>query len=288
MSEIIGVALPPRVYWAAWALLPVAMTVFYRLRGGYYYRSTVFLLAVALCGVYGVVASLILPMIGKTHLINWSVSHLFYHLAGFLTGVKVTAEGLEHIDSKRPTVYVCNHQASIDVLVMGSVFPKATSMVAKKSLKYYPFLGWYMTLSKAIFLDRKNHDSAIKQARKAAQDIHNNKTSVFLFPEGTRSHPKKIDMLPFKKGAFYMAVQANVPIVPVVVANYNNLYDSREKRFIPGTIKLKVLPPVDTADIKEDSASIDVLTNKVRDQMLVALKEISSIAPPPVESKKVQ
>lgn len=64
-------------------------------------------------------------------------------------------------------------------------------------------------------------------------------TSVWLFPEGTRGHAAEIDLLPFKKGAFYMAVQAGVPVVPIVVANYNTLYDSKTKRFNAGTIKIK-------------------------------------------------
>lgn len=102
-------------------------------------------------------------------------------------------------------------------------------------------------------------------------------------------------MLPFKKGAFYMAVQARVPIVPVIIGNYNHLYDSKKRRFLSGNIKIKgkndtfedgllngrncffiVLPPVSTEGIPEESAAIDALTNKVRDMMIATLKEIST------------
>ncbi|KAI9491906.1 hypothetical protein BDB00DRAFT_831130 [Zychaea mexicana] len=247
--------------------------------GFYYYRTTTQIFALAFCALYGVFASLSLPLVGKRHLINWSVARLYYHMAGYLTGISVSIEGKEHLDSKRSAVYVANHQTSMDILFMASVFPKATSVVAKKALKYYPFLGWFMTLSKAIFLDRKNRDSAIKEAKQAALDIHKKQTSVWLFPEGTRGYASKLDLLPFKKGAFYMAVQARVPVVPIVIANYNHLYDFTVKRFDPGTVKIKVLPPVDTSEIDESSESVDKLASNVREMMLATLKEIS--IPPP-------
>lgn len=112
--------------------------------------------------------------------------------------------------------------------------------------------------------------------------------SVWLFPEGTRGHASTVDLLPFKKGAFYMAVQARVPIVPIVIANYNHLYDSKAKRFLPGTVKIKVLPPVDTRDVQEDSASIDKLSHAVREQMLSTLQEISVTPPSASEPKKLK
>ena len=72
-----------------------------------------------------------------------------------------------------------------------------------------------------------------------------------------------------------MAVQARVPIVPVVIGNYYDLYDSKSKRFNSGVVKIKVLPPVPTTDIPEDSAAIDKLTTSVREDMIKTLKEIT-------------
>ncbi|ORZ13474.1 hypothetical protein BCR42DRAFT_461562 [Absidia repens] len=257
-------------------LLPLLFALIMRKKGGFYYKSFISTFGLGTMGAYGMIASLLLPLVGKTGLINWSVARLYYRIIGFLLGITVTVEGKEHLDpAKGPVVYVCNHQSSMDILFMASIFPKDTSVVAKKALKYYPFLGWFMTLSNAIFLDRKNRDSAIKEARQAAQDIHRKKTSVWLYPEGTRGRPLDIDMLPFKKGAFYMAVQARVPIVPIVIANYQNVYNSKAKHFTSGNVKIKALPPVSTDDVLEDSASIDQLSNKIRDQMLDTLREIS-------------
>ncbi|KAL1928612.1 hypothetical protein VTP01DRAFT_2398 [Rhizomucor pusillus] len=276
MSDLEDEAIRTQFPLATGAMLStLVFMVLYRHHGGFYYRTVVTMICMAICALYGVFASLVLPLFGRGDLINWSVARAYYNLAGFFTGISVEIEGKEHLKKNQPTVFVCNHQSSMDVLFMASVFPKATSVVAKKAIKYYPFLGWYMTLSKAIFLDRKNRESAIKEAKQAAEDIHNKKISVWLFPEGTRGHPSKIDLLPFKKGAFYMAVQANVPIVPIVIANYNNLYDSKSKRFKSGVVRIRVLPPVPTADINEDSSSIEQLSTSVREDMLTTLREIS-------------
>lgn len=80
-----------------------------------------------------------------------------------------------------------------------------------------------------------------------------------------------------------MAVQAKVPIVPVVMANYYDLYSAKEKRFNTGTVKCKVLPPISTTDVVEESAEVQKLVDNCRDQMLAALKEIT-----PPRNKKTQ
>ncbi|CAO3615880.1 unnamed protein product [Cunninghamella blakesleeana] len=252
----------------------LAFLVWYRKHGGYQFRCFIMIVLLCIMANYGLIASLILPIFGKAGLINYSVSRGFYYLGSFFTGVKVKVTGEENISSD-PAVYVCNHQSSVDVLLMGKVYPKNTSVVAKKEIKYYPFLGWFMILSNAIFLDRKNRANALKEARQAAENIHKKKISVWLFPEGTRGHSSEVDLLPFKKGAFHMAIQARVPIIPIVIANYNNVYSSKEKRFIPGEVNIKVLPPVPTTDVNEDSASVDQLSVSVRESMLEALREIS-------------
>lgn len=121
----------------------LALAVLYRPYGGFYYKTTMSLVCMAFCALWGVIASLILPLFGRADLINWSVARAYYYSCSFFTKLSVTIEGEEYLDPTRPAVYVCNHQSSMDILFMASVFPKATSVVAKKAIKYYPFLGWY-------------------------------------------------------------------------------------------------------------------------------------------------
>jgi lysophosphatidate acyltransferase len=94
-------------------------------------------------------------------------------------------------------------------------------------------------LTNAIFMDRGNRANAVNQAKKAAEDIHRKKTSVWVYPEGTRSNAVEPTLLPFKKGAFYMAAQAKVPIIPIVIANYKDIYNAKTKHFTHGDIKIK-------------------------------------------------
>ncbi|KAI8359960.1 hypothetical protein BD560DRAFT_184716 [Blakeslea trispora] len=254
----------------------VVFQAIFRKRGGFVYRQIVALICIASSAFYGTFASLILPLFGKAHLINWSVARVEYYLSKTFLGITATVEGKENLPKEgQQVVYVCNHQSMMDIMCMASVFPKHTSVVAKKAIKYYPFLGWFMILSKAIFLDRADRASAVKEARRAAIDIQRKKTSVWIFPEGTRGNSSKIDLLPFKKGAFYMATQAKVPIVPIVIANYKDIYHAKSKRFSYGDIKIKILTQIPTDKMSEDSIAVNQLTSLVRDQMLNTLKEIS-------------
>jgi lysophosphatidate acyltransferase len=96
-----------------------------------------------------------------------------------------------------------------------------------------------VTLNNFIFLDRKNRGNALKQASQVVEDMKRLYTSVFIYPEGTRSGGHTIDLFPFKKKPFYIATQAQVPIVPVVGANYRHIYDSEIFFFGYSTIKIR-------------------------------------------------
>ncbi|KAI9497706.1 hypothetical protein BDB00DRAFT_803699 [Zychaea mexicana] len=257
------------------AITTAIFVVLYCCRGGFYYRTVANLLCLAVAATYGMAIAVILRILGRADLINWTSTRLYYYLFSIFTGISVKVEGAEHLDNSKKVI-VCNHQSSLDMAFGSHVFPKATSVVAKKDIKFYPILGWYLSLSNNIFLDRKNRDGAVKAAREAAKDIHRKQTSVWIFPEGTRQRSGVVDLLPFKKGAFYMAVQAKVPIVPVVMEKYDYLYDSKAKRFNPGTVRIKILPPVPTDDVSEDSEAVEKLSASIREDMLKTLKELAA------------
>lgn len=110
-------------------------------------------------------------------------------------------------------------------------------MTAKKELKWMPFLGQFMSLSGAIFIDRKDNASAIKSVAEAGRIMKERRTSIWVYPEGTRTLKEKPDLLPFKKGAFHLAVQSEIPIIPIVCENYWRIY--RKGVFENGTLKVK-------------------------------------------------
>lgn len=96
-----------------------------------------------------------------------------------------------------------------------------------------------MALSKTVFIDRANRETARAAFDGAARTMQTERQSVYIFPEGTRSYADKPEMLPFKKGAFHLAVQAQVPIVAVVVANYAHVFHYQNQTFNAGSVPVK-------------------------------------------------
>lgn len=197
-------------------------------------------ISLIISALYGVLASIVLRLSGNVQIAQWATGRSFKYLMATTTGVTFDViDPKGHLDTVRPAVFIGNHQTELDVLMLGSMFPKYCSVTAKSSLKKTPFLGWFMTLSGSIFIDRKNSKDAREAMKGAADEIIARKQSVYMFPEGTRSYAKEPMLLPFKKGAFHLAVQAQVPIVPCVVANYSHVLYVRDLHFGSGSIPVK-------------------------------------------------
>jgi lysophosphatidate acyltransferase len=164
------------------------------------------------------------------------------------------------------SIILANHQNEIDVLLIGRLFPKYTTVTAKKILKYIPILGWFMTLSGSVFLDRSNRERSIQTLSTAVTTMQHTRQNLFLFPEGTRSYTPTPALLPLKKGAFHLAVQGQFPIIPVVVSNTAKIWrTATQDKVIPGgLIRVKVLDPIPTvgltpADVNALVARVEVL-----------------------------
>lgn len=190
--------------------------------------------------MFGVFVSVFLRLVGHSQIAQWATGRFFKYLMILTTGVTFhTVDPKGHLKTTRPAVFVGNHQTELDVLMLGSVFPKYCSVTAKASLRKTPFLGWFMSLSASIFIDRQNSKDARQAMAGAANEIQQKRQSVYMFPEGTRSYAKDPVLLPFKKGAFHLAVQAQVPIVPIVVANYSHVLWIKGLLFKSGSIPCK-------------------------------------------------
>lgn len=130
-----------------------------------------------------------------------------------------------------------------------------------------------MTLSGSIFINRKSREAAIKTVRDAGKTMRKNELALFAFPEGTRSHSDRPVLLPFKKGIFHLAIEMQLPLVPLVCENYHPMYDSKS-RFNGGEMRIAVLPPVPTKGLTV--ADTDELIKKVHDMMLQRLLAFGS------------
>ncbi|CAE7225415.1 unnamed protein product [Rhizoctonia solani] len=240
----------------------------------YYVRLTTYLSTLGVLSIWGVLVSVGMTALGNRFDINYVVARSFYHVCGPLLGIDFVVEGEEYI-STPSAVYIGNHQTMLDILYLGRIFPKQASIMAKKELKWSPLLGQYMALSGAVFVDRKNSKDALDSLAKAGDEMKSKRVSLWVFPEGTRSSGEVPSLLPFKKGAFHLAVQAGVPIVPVVCENYWRLY--RKGTLDEGTLKIKVLPPISTAGLT--AADVTELAERTRETMLATLRDISASVP---------
>jgi len=159
-----------------------------------------------------------------------------------IAGMNIVIKGEEHIWSQRPAVFLFNHQSNSDFLIVAKLLKKDVVAVAKKELEKTP-IGPFFKAAGVIFIDRKNKDRAIA-AMKPAVDTLKKGTSVAIAPEGTRSHDYNLG--PFKKGAFHLAMEAEVPIVPLVIKNAHDIMARGAAMLKPGQVEVVVLPPIST------------------------------------------
>ncbi|WWD22843.1 hypothetical protein CI109_107337 [Kwoniella shandongensis] len=279
----------------SWLLKPLALASTFALstlgilsqryqKARFYFHLTLYISTLGLASVWGVIVSLLATAAGQRLNINYYVARSFYHVCGPLVGIRFEVEGEEHLtrlltarDGKpQSAVVLSNHQSFLDILYVGRIFPKRAAIMAKHELKWTPLLGQYMTLSGAVFINRKNRKDAIKVLEQAGDDMKKRGVSLWVFPEGTRSSSPDSALLPFKKGAFHLAVQAQVPIVPIVCENYHRMFDSRT-RFESGPLKIKVLAPIPTIGLTADD--VTSLAETTRELMLESLRSISAPGP---------
>jgi len=246
----------------------------------YYICNFLYICSISFCSSLGFSSAIPLSLMGRRYDVNYVVARTFYAIFSRLAGLRIVVEGEEHLQT-RPCVFIGNHQSMVDILCLGSMFPMGTRMMAKKSLKYIPLFGTYMQASGSVFIDRGNSAAAVQSLRAAGEEIKKSHTSLWIFPEGTRTLRPYHDVGPFKKGAFHLAIRAGLPLVPVVVENYWNLYHNGV--FNSGTFKVRVLPPISTVGLT--TADVGDFSVRVREQMLQVLREISDPnAPPPPDT----
>ena len=182
-----------------------------------------------------------------------------------LSGVRVKVRGLELLDPKQSYVFVSNHRSYLDTAALFAYIGRRIGLLAKKELLKVPILGIGMGFVNVMAIDRTNRESAIRTTEAAARRIKSG-VSFGVFVEGTRARPG--ELLPFKKGAFYMARQAGVPIVPVAIRNSDVLMGKGTGEARPGTIEMLLMPPIDTVDRTSDD-DIDQLIAETR-QLIAA------------------
>ena len=192
---------------------------------------------------------------------------LFAETASALIGLDLNVRGEEHVWAQRPAVFIFNHQSKADVVIILQLLRKDLAGVGKKEIRNMPIIGQVMQLGGAVLIDRQNAKNAIAVMQPLVDVMREEGKSVVMAPEGTRTLTPKLN--PFKKGAFHLAMQAGVPIVPIVIHNSIDVAPKGDFVFRPATVEVDVLPPVDTSAWRKET--IDEHVKEVREMFLVAL-----------------
>lgn len=181
-------------------------------------------------------------------------------------GVTIEVIGEAHLQAHRPCVFIINHQSKFDMFVMMNIVRRSFSGVAKAEAAKVPGFGRYMKMAGVAFLDRADTQKSI-DALKPAVDRIKAGLSMCIAPEGTRSWTPKVGK--FKKGAFHMAMQAGVPIVPVVIRNAGEIMGRNDQTMRAGTVQVAVLPPIDVRGWRHEE--LDMRIAEVRQQYIDTL-----------------
>lgn len=186
---------------------------------------------------------------------------LWGELATSLAGIDLRVEGEENLWSHRPAVFIFNHQSNLDSVLMIKLLRRDFTGVGKKELKRNPIFGPIFSAAGVVFVDRGDRKKAIAALEPAVAALREGR-SIIIAPEGTRSSTPRLGR--FKKGAFHMAMQAGVPIVPVVFRNVCDALPRDAMVVRPSAIEAVVLPPVDTSEWTPEGLDDEIQTIRAR------------------------
>ncbi|VDN06724.1 unnamed protein product [Thelazia callipaeda] len=204
----------------------------------YYFKRFFYKVCLILAGTFGAFISVVKGRTPKNH---WHTFRIFQFLT-IWCGISFEIRNRKYIEHNEPFVIVANHQSSLDVLSLTHVWPENCIVLLKSSLKYMPGFNICAYLCEAIFVNRFSKENAHKSIEKSVAAIQNQR-KIWIFPEGTRNSSGTL--LPFKKGAFVIAREAQVPIVPIVFSSYQSFYKKDEHIFnYGGRVIIEVLPPM--------------------------------------------
>lgn len=215
---------------------------------------------------------LAVPFLGRRRAF-FTVGPLFARGMAWFCHIPFTLEGWEQMpeeirEGRQPVIFMSNHGSLMDPPVLIAALPVPAVYLAKKELKYMPFIGWACWAAGVIFIDRGDRERSIRSIHDAALQIRGGK-SVVIFPEGTRSRTGQ--MLPFKKGGFALALDAGVPIVPMASVGGFQTLPPDGLKFKPGRYLLRVGEPVHPSDhpdrdslLKEVQHRIEVLVAEAK------------------------
>jgi 1-acyl-sn-glycerol-3-phosphate acyltransferase len=177
--------------------------------------------------------------------------------------VSASLEGGEKAVPGKSYIVTPNHQSHSDILALLLTLPVRFRWVVKKELLRIPFFGWALAATGAVSIDRSKKQEALKRLNEGQSKLADG-WSVLIYPEGTRSPDGNLQ--PLRKGAFLMAVNTGVPILPVTVNGAHKVIPKKTLNVTPGHVTVTIGDPIETEGLTEDD--VQALSDKTRDAIL--------------------
>jgi 1-acyl-sn-glycerol-3-phosphate acyltransferase len=231
-------------------------------RGSFFSRLRSYLFCVPVVylytGVLGTTA-LLVSLFDGTGRIQHRIAHIWASIILKTIGIRVHVEGREHLHPPQPAIYAANHLSAIDIPVLYSSLPGQFRIMAKRSLFRYPFLGWYLRRSGQIPIVFGDPHASLRSLNRAGDALRKGMPLV-VFPEGGRSVSGELQE--FMGGAFYTAIRAQAPVVPIAIVGTYELLPMNSFHMIPGDVDLVIGEPIPTAGLR--LRDMEKLTAQVR------------------------
>jgi 1-acyl-sn-glycerol-3-phosphate acyltransferase len=212
-------------------------------------RSATAYVVIALYVLVAAPPGMLVAILFKWPGILFSLGHGGVWLALKLAGIRVVVRGREHLNPARAVVFCANHQSNVDPPVLFEVLHRRLRVLYKAELSKLPLLGRVFVIGGFVPVERDNREAAMASIAAGAQRIRDG-MSFLIFPEGTRSRTRQL--LPFKKGGFIMALQAQAPIVPVAIDGGKAAMRRGSKLVWPTTVTVSIGEPIETAGLSID------------------------------------
>ncbi len=229
----------------------------------YHWWRTVFFLIPAIA-VYTIVlgtASIVSSLIDRTGYFAHRCARAWSRLILVTTGVEVDVRGLERLAPGTTYIFVSNHQSIYDIPIIFWNVPWQLRIIAKASLGKFPFLGWHLSRTGHLLVDRRHPDPL--GILKRWKGLVSKGLSLIVFPEGTRSATGQVGR--FKGGSFLLAIQAGLPLVPISVSGSRHVMLKNRLMTCPGHVRLVVHDPVPTVGLEPTAESARALAARVRE-----------------------
>jgi len=172
------------------------------------------------------------------------------------SGINVKVSGRENLEKDKSYIFIANHRSYVDTTALFAYAGKRIGLIAKKELLKVPVLGQGISFINFVTIDRSNPERAL-QTMENVRKIVEGGYSFGVFAEGTRAMPG--ELLPFKKGAFHLALQTGAEIIPVAIKNTDYLMGKKTGVLQPGTMEIVLLPPIETKNLSAETDLVNLL-----------------------------